>query len=97
MVDLGEAEAIDQMVPTFRAGITGHAQNRGTKDWARPPSVPRMSCGSRLRAALFDPLLKALAYRKMQKVETLRSNVDANCRRASLLLRGTVLRFPLWS
>jgi len=65
IIDLGEAEVIDQMIATFRAGITGEAESRGSQDvQARPTQAPKVSQALGLRAAVFDPLLAALGGRK---------------------------------
>ncbi len=65
MLDLGEAEPIDRLIADFREGITGEAQ-AGTdrnlvKRRTEPVLTTREDPGSRLRAAVFDKLIPALA------------------------------------
>ena len=65
MVNLGEAEAIDQMIVTFRAAVTGETESRRGDDV--DPQLTRRIKASRdvdLREAVFDPLLAALGGRK---------------------------------
>ena len=65
MIDLGEAEAIDRMIATFRAGITGEKEGRGSHDvQAQPTPAPKVSHVLELRSVVFDPLLAALGSRK---------------------------------
>jgi CHAT domain-containing protein/tetratricopeptide (TPR) repeat protein len=67
MIDLGEAEPIDQMIATFRAGITGEAETRGAQDGSaasKRPTSPSLLPGADLRAAVFDPIRRALDGRK---------------------------------
>jgi tetratricopeptide (TPR) repeat protein len=65
MIDLGEVEAIDQMIATFRAGITGESESRDSQDvQSRPTPAPKVSQVLELRAVVFDPLLAALGGRK---------------------------------
>jgi CHAT domain-containing protein len=62
MIDLGEAESIDQMIADFRRGITGEpADGRGMVPFAAP--APPAAAGTALRQALFDPLSEALGGR----------------------------------
>jgi CHAT domain-containing protein/tetratricopeptide (TPR) repeat protein len=80
MIDLGEAEPIDQLIADFRAGITGEAEFRGlTKATHRPTLQSEGNASVRLRAALFDPL-----------ADTLRS-----CQRLLLAPDGDLNRLPL--
>ncbi|MCI0353344.1 MAG: CHAT domain-containing protein [Acidobacteriales bacterium] len=68
MIDLGEAAPIDQMIATFRAEIIGEAESRGRRDLgalpSKPVGEPSTTDGTTLRAALFDPLLRATGNRK---------------------------------
>jgi CHAT domain-containing protein/tetratricopeptide (TPR) repeat protein len=68
MVDLGQAEPIERMLADFRACITGEAERRDGRQLMPAPSqadlVARANSGAELRAALFDPLLPALADRR---------------------------------
>ncbi|SRR6266851_2349519 len=59
LINLGEAEPIDQMIATFRLSITGEARDL---DGEPEPSddETRMGDAVALRAAVFDPLLPAL-------------------------------------
>ena len=60
MLDLGEAEPIDQMIRDFRAGITGEAEDRTRRDLVkhRPKPAPtsEASVGMALREVLFGKL-----------------------------------------
>jgi tetratricopeptide (TPR) repeat protein/CHAT domain-containing protein len=60
MVDLGEAEAIEKMIGTFRMGITGEAENRN-RHGANTAAAVRVNIdqASTLREAVFDPLIAA--------------------------------------
>ena len=62
MLDLGEAEPIDQMIATFREIITGEAEGETKGLGASPVSVARRTreAGRQLREAIFTPLLKAI-------------------------------------
>src|SRR5262249_35494289 len=57
MIDVGDAESIDQMIATFRATITGEMQDRNGRDLGAGPEAPerhvRTVAGGVLRAALF--------------------------------------------
>ncbi|MGH9972202.1 MAG: CHAT domain-containing tetratricopeptide repeat protein [Pyrinomonadaceae bacterium] len=68
MIDLGEAEPIDQMIAAFRSSITGEGESRGKRDlvaWqGKRGSTASDSHGLALRVALFDPLLPAIGDRK---------------------------------
>jgi CHAT domain-containing protein/Tfp pilus assembly protein PilF len=68
MIDLGEAEPIDQMIATFRSAITDDPEIRGKRDLgallSESVGEPNISNGTLLRAALFDPLLPAIGNRK---------------------------------
>jgi tetratricopeptide (TPR) repeat protein len=62
MIDLGEAEPIDQMIAGFRNGITGDpASGRGMA--LVSTAAPATAAGAGLRQAVFDPLLGALGGR----------------------------------
>ena len=56
MVDLGEADAIDRMIATFRQSILGTEEKRATESRSSPPG----SGPTDLWAKLFQPLLPAL-------------------------------------
>jgi len=64
MIDLGEAEPIDQMIATFRTWITEETKKRKDRDVMVVPTEPvrsvSVSDGIELRKMLFDPLLAAL-------------------------------------
>jgi hypothetical protein len=68
MIDLGEAEPIDQIIVTFRSAITGEAESRGRRDLGAAPSESAGeqsdSEGIKLRKAVFDKLLPAIGKRK---------------------------------
>ena len=57
MIDLGEAEPIDQMIATYRAYLMGEAE---THRQAVAAPEPGAALGRALRAALFDPVATAL-------------------------------------
>jgi CHAT domain-containing protein/tetratricopeptide (TPR) repeat protein len=72
MIDLGEADPIDQMIADFRAGITGDDSERGRgmiPYLEDAPDHPGASAalapvqGARLRQAVFDPLVPHLGGR----------------------------------
>jgi tetratricopeptide (TPR) repeat protein len=66
MVDLGEAEPIDRMIATFRAGVIAEGWAGGRDMAKRLSEVPRTAVsdiGLALRAALFDRLAPALGGR----------------------------------
>lgn len=68
LIDLGEAEPIDQLIADFRAGITGGSERRAARDLGAfpteaDPDTPPDS-GLALREAVFDPLTAALADRR---------------------------------
>jgi CHAT domain-containing protein/tetratricopeptide (TPR) repeat protein len=67
MVDLGEAEPIDQMIADFRAGVIGEAEAKDGRDVVirRKEAAPitESDAGLTLRAALFDRLAPALGNR----------------------------------
>ncbi len=67
MIDLGEAELIDQMIMSFRENITGERE-RGNRGLGAVPTGGRRATGddigTKLREAIFDPLLKAIGNRK---------------------------------
>jgi CHAT domain-containing protein len=68
MVDLGDADPIDQQIATFRVAITGEAESAKLRhlksDSAHHGRVIDMSVGIALRRAVFDPLLPALGGHK---------------------------------
>lgn len=68
MVDLGDADPIDQQIATFRVAITGEAEGGKLRhlkpDSAHHGRVIDMSVGIALRGAVFNPLLPALGGRK---------------------------------
>ena len=63
MIDLGEADLIDDMISDFRGAITGRAE-KPTRDAARGVQGSVTDVGLKLREALFDPLKKVLGDRK---------------------------------
>jgi CHAT domain-containing protein/tetratricopeptide (TPR) repeat protein len=75
MIDLGEAEPIDQMIADFRASITSdpeegqRAMTPVDDSWSLPandgtPAIPiRPIAGTELHQTVFDPLAKALGGR----------------------------------
>jgi CHAT domain-containing protein len=68
MIDVGEAEPIDQLIADFRSGITGEAEQTGGRKLVKrrpgPVTAPRENAGPRLRAAVFDKLVPALDGRR---------------------------------
>jgi CHAT domain-containing protein len=62
MLDLGEAEPIDQMIAEFRAGVIAAAEESERRDmtkwWSEAATSPR-DVGLALRVAVFDKLLPA--------------------------------------
>jgi CHAT domain-containing protein/tetratricopeptide (TPR) repeat protein len=63
MIDLGEAEPIDQMIATFREIIMAEAEESERGLGAAPRYARRATgedVGARLREAIFTPLLKAI-------------------------------------
>ncbi len=62
MIELGEAEAIDQLIASFRTFITRDAESRQARHGRpfKPSQNTSTFDGTALRAALFDPLLPAL-------------------------------------
>ena len=67
MIDLGEAEPIDQMIATFREIITGEQEDRNRVPGKSPSSARRATgedVGIQLRETIFTPLLKAIGNRK---------------------------------
>jgi CHAT domain-containing protein/tetratricopeptide (TPR) repeat protein len=64
MVDLGEAERIEQMIATFRTAVIGEAESRDVYRPALAPARPVTSNGTALRALVFDPLVAALGGRE---------------------------------
>ncbi len=64
MIDLGEAEPIDQLIANFRQGLTGEGGRRAPVllEESAPDTVPA-SPEERLRKLLFEPLLPALSGR----------------------------------
>ncbi|MGO8944244.1 MAG: tetratricopeptide repeat protein [Syntrophobacteraceae bacterium] len=63
MIDLGEADLIDDMISDFRGAITGKAE-KPAGDAARVVQGPVADVRFKLREALFDPLKKVLGDRK---------------------------------
>lgn len=59
MVDLGEAEPIDELIAAYRAEVTGEGSTRGAHD-EDPPFDRPAGVGHRLREAVFDPLVPHL-------------------------------------
>jgi CHAT domain-containing protein/tetratricopeptide (TPR) repeat protein len=79
LIDLGEAEPIDQLVAAFRADVTDEAKLLDlAKASRRPIADTGASPGERLRAAVFDPLADALG----------------GCRRLFLAPDGDLTRLP---
>ena len=65
MIDLGEADAIDDKIATFRTAITGESEIRGsTQQMSSPASERTNDVGRNLRSVVFDPLLGALGSHK---------------------------------
>ena len=68
MIDLGEAEPIDQMIADFRAGITRNVDYDANRDMVKTNVLPvpseEESAGRALRAAVFDRLTMAFGGRK---------------------------------
>jgi tetratricopeptide (TPR) repeat protein len=64
MIDLGEAEPIDRLIAEFRNSVSRAPEGRTDRDLSicEPEQFPGESrnAGSRLRAAVFDPLCSAL-------------------------------------
>jgi CHAT domain-containing protein len=62
MINLGEADRIDQMISMWRVSITHEAESRHVSRTKQPGQTrsPGMSAGIDLRAAVFDPLLAAI-------------------------------------
>ncbi len=61
MIDLGQADTIDRMISDFRSTITGElerSEGRGLVTKIQP--AVHSEAAGKLRAALFDPLLKGL-------------------------------------
>jgi tetratricopeptide (TPR) repeat protein len=78
IVDLGEADSIDQMILNFRASITGEDERRNFR-LLRPVSTgAQPEIATQLSAALFEPLLL---------------NLD-DCRRLFLAPDGDLSRLP---
>jgi len=67
MIDLGEADAIDERIAAFRRTITGEAESRHTSPikagGTGADQIAVRSSGENLRRAIFDPLHMALAGR----------------------------------
>jgi CHAT domain-containing protein/tetratricopeptide (TPR) repeat protein len=82
MIDLGEAEPIDQMVAAFRAAITGEKENSYNRDLGAAPSGSSggesVTIGTALRAAVFDLLGPAIG----------------DCKRLLLAPDGDLTRLP---
>jgi CHAT domain-containing protein/tetratricopeptide (TPR) repeat protein len=78
LVDLGEADPIDQMILEFRASITGEDESRDFRFLRPAPTRAPAEVGTELSAALFEPLLPALD----------------NCRRLFLAPDGDLNRLP---
>jgi tetratricopeptide (TPR) repeat protein len=62
MIDIGEAEPIDQLIADYRATITGETDHRGLffGDEQQSNETSDLELGHKLRTAIFDPLLPAL-------------------------------------
>lgn len=60
MVDLGEADPVDEMIATFRACISGGGSARGTGDQESGAPSDTRAVGALLRAAVFDRLVPHL-------------------------------------
>jgi CHAT domain-containing protein/tetratricopeptide (TPR) repeat protein len=58
MIDLGEAEPIDQLIADFRATVYPWNRHRGIQVMPAPPAMP--GGGEQLRLKVFDPLVWAL-------------------------------------
>jgi CHAT domain-containing protein/tetratricopeptide (TPR) repeat protein len=67
MIDLGEAEEIDQLIADFRNGIIGRTGGNGKRDMILVKDIQETARvgddGSRLRKAVFDKLRPALSGR----------------------------------
>jgi CHAT domain-containing protein/tetratricopeptide (TPR) repeat protein len=63
MIDLGEADLIEEMISDFRGAITGRAE-KPAGDAAKGVLGSVTDAGFKLREALFDPLKKVLGDRK---------------------------------
>jgi CHAT domain-containing protein/tetratricopeptide (TPR) repeat protein len=63
MIDLGEADLIDDMISDFRGAITGKAE-KPAGHVARGKQEATKNVGQKLREALFDPLKNFLGDRK---------------------------------
>jgi CHAT domain-containing protein/Tfp pilus assembly protein PilF len=64
MIPLGEADPIDRLIAEFRAWITCEVEEgRSQKVVEEPADTPAPDEGSKLRAAVFDPLRRALGGR----------------------------------
>lgn len=68
LIDLGEAEPIDQMIADFRASITGEREQDTNRDMVKTKTLPvppdENRVGRALRTAVFDPLASAFSDRK---------------------------------
>jgi CHAT domain-containing protein len=68
LIDLGEADRIDELIAGFRASMTGGSTRRGARDLGTAPSPPPAAIddgpGSALRTIVFDSLLPALGGRR---------------------------------
>ncbi|NER82554.1 MAG: CHAT domain-containing protein, partial [Leptolyngbya sp. SIO1D8] len=61
LVDLGEVDAVDQMIATFRTFLTREKEDADRFGRAESPlSEPLIENGHELRATIFDPLLPAI-------------------------------------
>ncbi|HEX9824928.1 MAG TPA: tetratricopeptide repeat protein [Actinomycetota bacterium] len=60
LVDLGEAEPIDELIAALRGAITGEGESRGMGDGRKPRKSAELEVGAALRKAVFDPLQAAL-------------------------------------
>lgn len=67
MIDLGEAEPIDQMIATFRSIITGEFESQSSRNLRlinESPQNEGLDVGLKLRETIFDPLISAIGNRK---------------------------------
>ncbi|BAZ21218.1 tetratricopeptide TPR_2 repeat protein [Kalymmatonema gypsitolerans NIES-4073] len=72
MLDLGEAEPIDLMIATFRASITGQAENRNTEKVLRELiEVANVSSASSLSSALSSAIFEPLRECGLSEAESI--------------------------
>lgn len=63
MIDLGEAEPIDNLIAAFRTSITGEFENQSSRNLRlinESPQNEHSSIGVKLREIIFDPLISAI-------------------------------------